>query len=135
MTAPALGFFDVTLKSGQAATGFAFGDAQATASISGRVFNDANGNGVRDPGELGLGLWQVFIDYNNDGKFDGHDVSMMTDADGNWSFTKLATGTYTIRVVQRAGSVATKPTGSVVTIKLAAGQNSAGNLFGEKAIT
>jgi uncharacterized protein (DUF2141 family) len=134
ITAPTAGYFDVTLKAGQALTGFAFADAPATAKISGRVFADGNGNGLRDSGELGLGLWQVFIDYNNDGKIDGKDVSATTDAFGNWSFTGLIAGTYTVRVVQFSGTVATKPTGGVLTIKLSAGQASTSNLCGERAV-
>jgi hypothetical protein len=124
----------VTLKASQAATGYSFADAPATASIGGRVFGDGNGNGLRDPGELGLGLWQVFIDHNNDGMIDGNDVSVMTDAFGNWSFTGLVAGTYSVRVAQFAGTVATKPTGGVLSVKLSAAQVSTGNLFGEKAI-
>jgi hypothetical protein len=134
ITAPAAEYFDVTLKAGQTAGGFAFADAPATASISGRVFNDANGNGLRDPGEMGLGLWQVFIDHNNDGKIDGSDIAITTDINGNWSFKGLIAGTYTVRVVAVAGNVATKPSGGVMSLKLAAAQASTGNLFGEKAI-
>jgi hypothetical protein len=134
ITAPLAGYFDVAVKAGQAASGFIFADAPATASISGRVFNDANGNGLRDGGEMGLGLWQVFIDYNNDGKIDGKDVAVATDINGNWSFKGLIAGTYAVRVVAVAGNAATKPTGGVMGIKLAAGQASGGNVFGERAI-
>jgi predicted outer membrane repeat protein len=134
ITAPAIGYFDVALKAGQAVSGLLFADAPATASVSGRVFNDANGNGLRDPGEMGLGLWQVFIDRNNNGKIDGSDIAVTTDINGNWSFKGQIAGTYTLRVVNVAGNDATKPSGGVMTIKLVAGQASSGNLFGEKAI-
>lgn len=135
LIAPAAGYFDVPVISGATAGGSVFADAPATAVISGRVFNDGNGNGVRDPGEAGMGLWTVFIDYNNDGKIDGNDVSVVTDFFGNWSFKGLVAGTYVVRVAPAAGLTATKPTGSLLTIKLIAGQASSGNLFGEKTTT
>jgi hypothetical protein len=133
LIAPSAGYFDVMLVAGAAVTGKLFADAPATASISGRVFNDANGNGTRDAGELGLGFWKVFIDFNNDGQIDGKDVSVLTDINGDWSFNGLLAGTYVVRVVQISGAAATKPTGGVMTIKLSAGQALTGILFGEKA--
>ena len=116
-------------------SGYLFADAPAKSSISGRVFGDSNGNGLRDVGEVGLGLWKVYIDRNNNGLLDGTEVSVVTDINGNWTFGGLTAGTYTVRVVPVAGDVATKPTGGVLSIKLIAGQASAGNLFGEKSIT
>ncbi len=104
------------------------------ASIAGRVFNDVNGDGKIDNGEVGLGLWTVYLDLNKDGKFDGADISATTDINGNFSFKGLAAGTYVVRVVPVSGIAATKPAGGVLTLTLAAGQASVGNLFGEKAI-
>ena len=120
---------------GAEVTGKLFADAPATASISGKVFNDVNGNGLRDPGELGLGLWKVLIDFNKNGIIDGKDVSVTTDINGNWSFGKLIAGTYAIRVTQVSGTVATKPTGGVMSVKVSAGQAVTGKLFGEKSIS
>ena len=105
----------------------------ALGSIAGKVFGDANGDGKIDNGEFGVGLWTVYLDLNHDGKFDTGDKSTTTDINGNWSFTGLAAGSYTVRVVPVAGIVATKPVGNVLTISLSAGQNSTGNLFGERA--
>ena len=134
LVAPVAGFFDLTLLGGDTSAGSLFADTTATASIAGRVYNDANSNGLRDVGEPGLGLWKVYIDFNNNNVIDGKDVFTTTDINGNWSFAGLAAGTYTVRVVPVAGFVVTKPTGSVLTLTLAAGQSSAGNLFGEKSI-
>jgi uncharacterized protein (DUF2141 family) len=103
-------------------------------SISGTLFDDANGDGKIDDGELGLGQWTVYLDLKKDGKLDAGDPSVTTDVNGNWSFTGLAAGTYVVRVVQVAGTTPTKPAGSVLTITVGIGQNSVGNLFGEKAL-
>ena len=134
LIAPTAGYFTVPVTAGGTASGYAFADTPATASISGRVFNDANSDGKRETGELGLGLWTVYIDSNNDGKLDGSEVKAVTDINGNWAFTGLVVGTYVIRVVPVAGTKATTPSGGVLTMKVAAGQASMGNLFGEVGI-
>ncbi len=65
-------------------------------SISGSVFNDLNGNGVHDAGELPLKGSTVFIDLNHNGKYDaGSDIASVTNASGEYSF-KLAPGTYEV---------------------------------------
>lgn len=109
-------------------------EVQPLASIAGKVFDDANGDGKIDNGEFGVGLWSVYIDTNNNGKLDSGEKKATTDISGNWLLTGLAAGTYVVRVVPVTGISSTKPTGGVLTIKLATGQQSAGNLFGERAI-
>src|SRR4030095_2959147 len=51
------------------------------ASISGRAFNDLNGNGVYDPaaGETPLAGRTVYLDTNADGKFGGSASKAATD--------------------------------------------------------
>ncbi|MDB5330580.1 MAG: glycosyl hydrolase [Phycisphaerales bacterium] len=39
-------------------------------AISGQVFNDANGNGVKDSAETGLAGWTVYLDQNGNHTFD-----------------------------------------------------------------
>ncbi|QDU75666.1 Calcium-dependent protease precursor [Bremerella volcania] len=39
-------------------------------AISGKVWDDANGNGVQDVGETGLSGWKVYVDENDNGQFD-----------------------------------------------------------------
>lgn len=91
-----------------------------------------NGDGKIDDHEFGLGLWTVYIDLKDTGKFVTGEPTAVTNVFGAWSFTGLAAGTYTIRVEPVTGTVATTLT--VLTIRLTAGQASIGNLFGEKAI-
>ncbi|HEX4795962.1 MAG TPA: choice-of-anchor Q domain-containing protein [Humisphaera sp.] len=105
----------------------------ALGSISGKVFGDSNADGKIDNGEFGVGLWTVYLDLNHNGKLDTGDKSTTTDINGNWSFTGLAAGTYTVRVVPIAGIAATTPAGGVLTVTLSAGQNATGKLFGERA--
>ncbi len=64
-----------------------------SASVSGYVYRDVNRDGVRDAGDTGLG--QMTIELTG---FDaqGNPVSRttLTNADGSYTFTNLAAGTY-----------------------------------------
>lgn len=87
----------VTLAAGQVVTGKNIGQQRLNSgSISGRMFNDTNGDGIQESGEAPLVGWGCFIDFNNDDVFDGSDVRVFADANGNYSFNNLAPGTYHI---------------------------------------
>jgi hypothetical protein len=109
----------------------------ATASISGTVFNDANGNGALDAGEEGIAGRVVYIDSNKDGILDNGEPSTATDAAGYWQFTGLAAGTYRIREQNVAGVRHTDPTGTAnyydVTVTTGSTASAiSGKLFGEQ---
>lgn len=82
--------------------------------IRGTVFNDMNHNGKRDPGEPGLAGITVYLDLNNNGHFDANEPSQVTDANGNYTFTNLQPGSYTVAEVVPAGSVQTFPQSNLV---------------------
>jgi uncharacterized protein (DUF2141 family) len=130
-TAPGAGYFDLTLAAGGSATGRNFADTQ-NVLISGSVFNDLNGNGVRNTGEAGLASWRIFIDANKNGVLDTGEMSVLTDSSGNWSFKTLAAGTYAVRIVQQTGWKRTTPAGGSFTVTVSSGGRSTGKLFGEK---
>jgi hypothetical protein len=133
-TFPANGFGNhVTLAAGQILTNV--GDqSSALASISGTVFDDSNGNGIEDPGELGISGVVLYIDLDNAGDFQAGDPPTTTNSSGVYSFTGLAAGTYIVRQVLPSGDKQTFPTkgyGNHVTV--AAGQAAIGANFGDKA--
>ena len=51
------------------------------ADLSGRVFEDGNGDGVQQEGEPGLVGWTVFLDLDNDGALGTDEPRMTTSAD------------------------------------------------------
>lgn len=83
---------------------FAVGQAE---QISGQIYNDINGNGAQDSGDGGLSGWTVYLDADNSGTLDSGEVSMTTDADGNYLFANLTDGTYHVREVTQAGWIQT----------------------------
>ncbi len=97
-------------------------------SIGGQKFGDANGNGVQNPGDVGLAGFTIFIDANNNGILDPGEVNTVTDASGNYTFTNVGPGTYTIREVQQPGY--TQTTVNPGTIAAISGTNVGGVAFG-----
>jgi uncharacterized protein (DUF2141 family) len=143
-TAPTNGFGNhVTLTANQAATGANFGDESTTVvtpptggSITGTVFNDANGDGVQDNGEVGIAGVSVYIDATNAGVFKTGDLETTTNSSGVYSFTGLAAGTYLVRQILPSGDKQTAPSngfGNHVT--LAANQAATGANFGDEGTT
>jgi hypothetical protein len=133
-TAPLAGFADVTLTSGQSVTGKNFANTQKIL-ITGNVFNDANGDKLKNATEKGLRAWRVFIDKDKDGIFDAGEASVLTDANGFWVFKALSAGTYVVRVVQQSGWTRTTPSGAgSFTLTVASGGSSTGKSFGEKKL-
>ena len=80
-------------------------------SISGLVYSDANGNGVRDAGEGGVAGVTVQL-LNASGAVIGEKVT----ADGAYAFTGLVGGSYTVQESVLPGSVATSPQQVAVTL-------------------
>ena len=122
---------DVTLGSGEDATGVNFGDFRLI-SISGAKFQDTNGNGVRDSGEPGLQGWTVFLDANNNGVLDAGETSTTTDANGSFTFANLGPGTYRVREVGQLGWV--QLTNNPGVVIAASGQNVTVPSFGEARV-
>jgi SdrD B-like domain/Secretion system C-terminal sorting domain len=64
----------------------------APIEIGNRVWNDANGDGIQNPGEAGIGgvALEIFVDNNNDGVPDGAAIGTTTTATtgdiGSWYF-------------------------------------------------
>jgi hypothetical protein len=115
-------------------------DVSALGSLSGRVYFDANTNGVYDSGDSGLQGVSITLTGTDDR---GQEVYLttVTDADGNYFFASLRPGTYTITETQPAnyedgsdsvGSLGGNVGNDLFTdIILRAGRNGVGYNFGE----
>jgi hypothetical protein len=90
-------------KPGDQLNGFALsqsaGQAQPLGSISGRVFEDYDGNGLQGLNEPGLAGQVVFLDLNGNGYMDDNEPRTVTNEKGEYRFLGLTPGTYRVRQV------------------------------------
>lgn len=101
-------------------------------TISGLVWDDASGNGVREPAEQGLAGVAVFLDANNNGLLDGVEPSTLTDVAGAYAFTGLEQGEFYVRADDStllAAYIRTTPANPVHLV-LEPGQSDNGTRFG-----
>ena len=90
----------IVLPSGMDGTDYDFGEI-LPASIAGNVYEDADGDCVRDPGETSLsGVVVELLDEQ------GQVVAQtLTDSQGNYQFDNLIPGNYTLREQQPSGYI------------------------------
>lgn len=79
----------------------------ATGGFGGRVWLDADEDGLHDWGEAGLSGRTVYLDTNGNGTWDTGEAQATTDSDGSYSFTGLTAGRYTVRQLDPTGWHAT----------------------------
>ncbi len=92
---------------------------QSLGSISGTKWEDLNGDGIRDADEPGLAGVEIYLDTNNNGALDDNEPVQITadddpntpdiDETGQYKFTDLLPGTYTVREVIPEGFEQTAP--------------------------
>jgi SdrD B-like domain len=80
-----------------------------TATISGQIYNDLNGNGTQDGGEPGLSGQSVDLLDSSGNVL----ATTTTDSNGNYAFHELGAGAYAIQDVTPAGWLQTTPNPSV----------------------
>jgi hypothetical protein len=71
--------------------------------VTGLVWNDVNGNGIREADDTGIPGWTVFADLNTNRVLDAGEPSAITDANGIYTISNLAPGGYRIREITPAG--------------------------------
>ena len=102
----------------------------ANSVINGIVFADANGDGVKQPGEAPLAGRRVYLDTNDNAQFDpGVDVAApnLTDANGQYQFINLSAADFVVRVDTNPGETTTSPLGNTFAgLELPTGQNPLG---------
>ncbi len=76
-------------------------------AIYGMVFYDSDKDGIKDPGESGLGGWTISLSGFAGGKFVRNTAT--TDSYGNYEFTNLQAGTYMLMEGFKSGWTATTP--------------------------
>jgi hypothetical protein len=99
-------------------------------SISGNVYNDVDGNGVKGTLETGIAGRTVYIDANNNSILDGGEKSAITNSSGVYTISGLVAGTYKVRQIRPTGWSQTLPLNNFgLNVTLSSGQNSLNNNF------
>ena len=96
----------VTLDVGHpTAAGLLFGNQPMGGTVSGTVYNDVNGNGIRDAGEAGMPAVTVQLKTPAGSLV----ASTTSDASGNFLFSSVAAGQYVVTEIVPTGFVQTAP--------------------------
>lgn len=87
--------------------------------IRGSVWNDIDGDGVRDGNENGHGNWAVILDTNDNGRYDNGEPTAITATDdpatpdvnesGTYEFLGLSAGSYVVTVIPTVVNAVTFP--------------------------
>ena len=80
----------------EARGGFDFGNTQRVL-ITGQTIHDVDGDGTRDPGDPAVPIRVIFLDLNDDGNFGFDEPSVITGADGRYSFSPEGGGPFVVR--------------------------------------
>ncbi len=138
LTVPALNSIPVTLTAGGSSIANEFGNFRGilTGTITGTKFLDLNANGVRDAGEPGqAGVTITRTPSINDPS--GVQLSVVTDASGNFTFSNVPFGSFTLNETVPAGFAQTAPPapGTIPAAINFANRTSSGHLFGNRTLT
>jgi uncharacterized protein (DUF2141 family) len=127
----------INLAAGANGAGVNFGYVDIVGgSISGTVYNDANGDRAKGNGEVGISGVTVYNDANNNSKLDAGEITTVTDSSGLYVLSGLGTGSFKVREILQNGWSQTTPTNNFGwTITLAANQHLTGRDFGTKSST
>jgi hypothetical protein len=92
--------------------------------IRGTAFHDLNANGARDNGEPGLNGWTILLSGTSSG-------STQTNANGDYAFTNLLPGSYTVSESSKTGWTQTlPPSNGSYSVSMSPGFDTSGLDFG-----
>ncbi|MEZ4681203.1 MAG: SdrD B-like domain-containing protein [Caldilineaceae bacterium] len=133
ITQPATGSYSVTVAQGTQVQTLRFGNTKVTSKLCGIKFNDIDGDGIQDPGEVGLPGWTIEVQLPS-----GATVSTVTGANGRYCLElpvgQAGGGTnYTVSEVMQSGWQQTFPAApGTYTLSIPQGTSKDGINFGNR---
>ncbi|MBX3420035.1 MAG: hypothetical protein KF752_00625 [Pirellulaceae bacterium] len=106
-------------------------------TVSGLVWDDMNGNGLRDVSpitEPGSADWTVYVDVNGDRVANPTEPTAVTAANGTFTISGVTPGSITIVIQPRSGWHATSPISGTRSLTLKNGENVSNINFGEQQV-
>ena len=131
--------YTVTVGTAETKADYDFGRAGSVSFLQGSVFEDANGDGLRGSGELGLPGWTIYLDADDDGVLDpGEQRTEVSNDFGEWRMG-VEPGPYVLRLRPRDGRDQTAPSptgaaGGAIRGTVASGETKSGLLFGYRVV-
>ncbi len=119
-------YINLYLSAGQNSQNNNFGDI-LSADICGLVYNDENGDGIKQPSELGISDVLIELFDKHTGEFV---ASTTTGAAGEYCFPYLIPNTYKVKETDLPGYISTTP--NEITVTVNQGDKSYNNYFGDK---
>ena len=110
-------------------SGLDFGSMSLPGQIQGTLYYDSDQDGQRDALEPPISGRKVYLDADNDGILDATELSVLSDTSGNYAFTSLNAGSYTVRQLLPMNWSQSEPSGGYV-INVDANQTVSNVLFG-----
>jgi subtilisin family serine protease len=129
----AAGTRSVSVGAGEVVGDMDFGNFRL-ASVSGKVFDDVNGDGTQGAGEAPVAGRLMFLDADGNGLPGASESATATDGAGSYRFDGLLPGTYSVRLLVPPGHEQTAPapgTGHAAVVS-SSGQALTGLDFGER---
>ncbi len=111
----------VTTDRGDRIDGVDFGNT-SFGSIHGVAYDDVNENGKRDEKEVGVPGVTVYLDRNENGRFDSSEPMAVTGDRGDYHFENVLPRSYVVRAVTPLGWQATSPGSDGYDVSLEFGQ-------------
>jgi uncharacterized repeat protein (TIGR01451 family) len=120
----------VTITSGLAAGGRDFTLARF-GTVSGTVWDDVDGDGVREAGDNPVAGFTQWVDYDGDNALDAGEPSATSSATGSYTLTGVRAGSWTLRQAPNGAYACTSPSPCTYALTLGSNATVTGRDFGD----
>lgn len=126
---PVNGATRILLLNGQDRNGLNFGVRENVGNIQGNVWNDLNGDGIHGVDESGIEGRTVYLDLNHDGSVSSGEPTAITNATGDYAFTRVPVGTYAVSEAVPLGWISTIGKATTLTTSVVLGGSHTANFY------